>query len=77
MGMDLGQGKSRRNKSPYYYDSGVYYYGNRGWNSMRTSNHTLSLYTQYMKQLDKNQHIDAMVGYEWQHFRIRTDYFYS
>ncbi|MBE6283508.1 MAG: TonB-dependent receptor [Mediterranea massiliensis] len=77
MGMDLGQGKSRRNKSPYYYDSGVYYYGNRGWNSMRTSNHTLSLYTQYMKQLDKNQHIDAMVGYEWQHFHIRTDYFYS
>ncbi len=77
IGMDLGHGRSEKEKSPYYYDSGVYYYGNRGWNSKDTYNLSLNLYAQYTKALNPNHHLDVMAGYEWQHFHIETDYFYS
>ena len=76
MGMDVASGKSHANKSPYYYDSGTYYFGNYGWNSKNTYNLSLNMYAQYLKDFGKNHHIDVMAGYEWQHFHIETDYFY-
>ena len=75
-GMDLTSGKSNVNQTPYTYSSGTYYYGNYGWNEQDTYNLSLSLYAQYMKDIADTHHIDIMAGYEWQHFHIKTDYFY-
>lgn len=77
VGLDIGTGKSHRTKSPYYYDSNTYYYGNKGWNSKRTRNRSLTAFAQYADDLGKAHRIDVMAGYEWQHFHIRTNYFYS
>jgi len=75
-GLDLASGKSNKNNSPYTYDSGVYYYGNYGWNKKDSYNMSLSAYAQYIKDINDNHHFDIMAGYEWQHFHIKTDYFY-
>jgi iron complex outermembrane receptor protein len=75
-GMDLTSGKSNVNQTPYTYSSGTYYYGNYGWNKQDTYNLSLSLYAQYMKDIADTHHFDIMAGYEWQHFHIKTDYFY-
>ena len=75
-GMDLGSGESNKVRSPYNYDSGTYYYGNKGWNTMDTYNLSLSMYAQYTKEFNKNHYLDVMGGYEWQHFHKETDYFY-
>ncbi|MBR6538826.1 MAG: TonB-dependent receptor [Bacteroides sp.] len=77
VGMDIGTGKSRSTKSPYYYNSSAYYYGNKGWSSKRTRNRVLTAFAQYVDDLGHNGRIDVMTGYEWQHFHIRTNYFYS
>ena len=75
-GMDISSGKSNKSQSPYTYTGGIYYYGNYGWNKMDTYNLSLSLYAQYMKDINETHHFDIMAGYEWQHFHIKTDYFY-
>ena len=74
-GMDLGSGESNKVRSPYNYDSGTYYYGNKGWNTMDTYNLSLSMYAQYTKEFNKNHYLDVMGGYEWQQFHKETDYF--
>ena len=75
-GMDLTSGKSNKTQSPYSYVSDVYYYGNYGWNTQDTYNLSFNLYAQYMKDVADIHHFDIMAGYEWQHFHIKTDYFY-
>ena len=75
-GMDISSGKSNKSQSPYSYASKVYYYGNYGWNEQDSYNLSLSLYAQYLKDIAEIHHFDIMAGYEWQHFHIKTDYFY-
>ena len=75
-GMDLTTGKSKKSQSPYSYASDVYYYGNYGWNTQDTYNLSFNMYAQYIKDLADIHHIDIMAGYEWQHFHIKSDYFY-
>jgi len=75
-GMDISSGKSNKSQSPYTYTSGTYYYGNYGWNTQDTYNLSLNLYAQYMKDVADIHHFDIMAGYEWQHFHIKSDYFY-
>ena len=75
-GMDISSGKSNKSQSPYTYASGTYYYGNYGWNTQDTYNLSLNLYAQYMKDVADIHHFDIMAGYEWQHFHIKSDYFY-
>ena len=75
-GMDLTSGKSNKSQSPYSYASKVYYYGNYGWNTQDTYNLSFNMYAQYMKDIADTHHFDVMAGYEWQHFHIKTDYFY-
>ena len=75
-GMDLTSGKSNKSQSPYSYVSKVYYYGNYGWNTQDTYNLSFNMYAQYMKDIADTHHFDVMAGYEWQHFHIKTDYFY-
>ncbi len=75
-GMDITAGKSHVDQSPYYYDTSIYYYGNYGYNSMNTYNLSLNIYAQYLKDFNKDHHLDVMVGYEWQHFHERTNYYY-
>ena len=76
-GMNITSGKSNVDQSPYSYASGTYYYGNYGWNKQDTYNLSLSLYAQYMKDVADIHHFDIMAGYEWQHFHIKSDYFYA
>ncbi len=75
-GLDVSTGKTNVNQSPYYYDTGVYYYGNYGWTTMDTYNMSLNAYAQYLKDINKVHHLDVMAGYEWQHFHKQTDYYY-
>ena len=75
-GMDISSGKSDKSQSPYTYGSNIYYYGNYGWNKMDTYNLSFNIYAQYMKDVADIHHFDIMAGYEWQHFHIKTDYFY-
>jgi len=73
-GMDVKSGKSDK----YYerWSTNAYYYGNQGWNTQDTYNLSMNLYTQYIKDINKANHIDVMAGYEWQHFHKKTDYYY-
>jgi len=75
-GADITSGKSNVNKSPYSYDTGLYYYGSTGWNTKDTYNLSFNIYAQYMKDIADTHHFDIMAGYEWQHFHIKTDYMY-
>ena len=71
--MDLSTGKQNTDKQ---YNSAVAnYYGYTGWNTMDTYNLQLSLYAQYMKDFNKDNHFDIMAGYEWQHFHKQTDWY--
>ena len=76
-GADITSGKSNVDQSPYNYDTGLYYYGSYGWNKKDTYNLSFNVYAQYMKDIADTHHFDIMAGYEWQHFHIKTDYFYS
>ncbi len=76
-GADFEFGRNEKNSAPYVFDSGNYYFGNDSWNSMRTSNVSLSMYAQYMKDFLKIHHADAMVGYEYQRFHKNTDYWFE
>ncbi len=47
--------------------AGNYPYGRTGWDEISKRNEVLSLYTQYSKEFGIHS-LDAMAGYEWQHF---------
>jgi iron complex outermembrane receptor protein len=72
-GMDISTGHQTTDISPY--SKGNYYYGSHGWNKMNTYNLSLNMYAQYMKDFNKIHHIDAMAGYEWQHFHKTTNWY--
>ncbi|MDH6313827.1 TonB-linked SusC/RagA family outer membrane protein [Parabacteroides sp. PFB2-10] len=73
-GMDIATGKSNKHYSRYNEPN--YYFGSTGWNTQDTYNLSLNMYAQYMKDFGENHHFDIMGGYEWQHFRKETDYYY-
>ncbi len=74
-GMDISSGKSNKNYSRF--DSGNYYYGNKGWNTQDSYNLSLNMYAQYIKDFNDNHHFDVMAGYEWQKFHKESDYYYT
>ena len=71
--MDLSTGKQDTYRNPL--SPSAYYYGSDGWSTMDTYNLQLSLYAQYMKDFNKDNHFDIMGGYEWQHFHKQTDWY--
>ena len=71
--MDVSSGKQENDVSRYSATNN--YYGYTGWNTMDTYNLQLSLYAQYMKEINKDNHFDIMGGYEWQHFHKKTDWY--
>ena len=74
-GMDYGHGHSDKTVKPYDYSNNIYY-GSCGWNEKDKYNLSLSLYAQYLKEINEIHNIDVMAGYEWQHFHIKTDWDY-
>ncbi|MBO5001935.1 MAG: SusC/RagA family TonB-linked outer membrane protein, partial [Prevotella sp.] len=56
------------------YSASNNYYGYWGWNKKDTYNLQLSMYAQYIKDLNKDNHLDVMAGYEWQHYHQKTDW---
>jgi len=73
--MDYGHGHSDKTVKPYDYSNNIYY-GSCGWNEKDKYNLSLSLYAQYLKEINEIHNIDVMAGYEWQHFHIKTDWDY-
>jgi iron complex outermembrane receptor protein len=71
-GMDISTGKQNTTISPYSVTNN--YYGYDGWNKKDTYNLSFNAYMQYMKDFNKIHHLDAMAGYEWQHFHVKTNY---
>jgi iron complex outermembrane receptor protein len=71
-GADYSTGKQTTTISPYSVSNN--YYGYDGWNKKDTYNLSFNAYLQYMKDFAKIHHIDAMAGYEWQHFHVKTNY---
>ncbi len=64
-GMDLSTGKQDTDVSPYSASNN--YYGSYGWEKIDKYNLSFNSYAQYTKKLGIH-HLDAMLGYEWQHF---------
>ena len=71
-GMNIGHGRSDKSVSPYDYSTNIYY-GSKGWNESDKYNLSLTAYAQYIKDITEAHHLDAMAGYEWQHFHKETD----
>ena len=76
-GLDINTGRSKKYDSPYSYISDTYYYGRKGWDTQYSSNVSLNMYAQYIKDIADAHHFDVMAGYEWQRFHIKKDYFYA
>ena len=66
VGGDFSYGKQTLDISPYSFSD--HYWGRYGYEQKNKYNLMLNTYAQYYKDLTADQHIDAMVGYEWQHF---------
>lgn len=67
-GADYSYGKQRTIISPYSYSNN--YYGWDGYTEKTKYNLQFNCYAQYYKDFEEaQQHFDAMVGYEWQHFK--------
>lgn len=71
-GADVSTGEQSTTISPYSVTNN--YYGYDGWNSKDSYNLSFNAYLQYLKDFNKIHHLDAMVGYEWQHFHVKTNY---
>ncbi len=69
-GADLSQGKQMTDVLPS--SALAIYYGSHGWEKITKRNLTFNSYAQYYKDFAETQHVDAMVGYEWQHFWRHT-----
>jgi iron complex outermembrane receptor protein len=76
-GADFEFGRNEKSSSPYVFEDGTYYYGHEGWNTMRTSNVSLTTYAQYLKDFNDDHHFDIMAGYEYQRLHKNTDYWYQ
>ena len=66
-GADYSYGKQHTVISPYSYSNN--YYGWDGLTEKTKYNLQFNAYAQYYKDFTDDQHFDAMVGYEWQHFK--------
>ncbi len=64
-GMDLSTGKQTTDVSPYSFTNN--YYGSYGFEEIDKYNLSFNTYLQYVKS-EGIHNLDAMVGYEWQHF---------
>lgn len=73
-GMEVAHGRTDKTCLPTDYAN--MYYGSKGWDESDKYNLSLNMYAQYLKDFAKVHHMDAMVGYEWQHFHRETDYSY-
>ena len=71
-GADFSTGNQKTTISPYSTTNN--YYGYDGWNTKDTYNLSYNAYLQYMKDFEKIHHLDAMAGYEWQHFHVKSDH---
>ena len=71
LGADVSDGNQVTNKQRWYPSS--FYNGWAGWSRQLKRNTQLSTYAQYYHDFnDKAQnHVDVMVGYEWQHYYYR------
>ena len=70
-GADYSYGKQTSENLPT--GASNHYYGWNGYEIKHKYNLQFNCYAQYYKDFNENQHFDAMVGYEWQHFY--NDYF--
>ncbi len=70
-GADYSYGKQITTISPYSY--GNNYYGWDGESHENKFNLLFNVTAQYAKDFTEDHHFDAMVGYEWQHFRRWSD----
>lgn len=66
-GADYSYGKQHTVISPFSYSNN--YYGWDGVEQKTKYNLQFNAYAQYYKDFSETQHFDAMVGYEWQHFK--------
>ena len=66
-GADYSYGQQRTIISPYSYSNN--YYGWDGVTKKTKYNLLFNAYAQYYKDFTELQHFDAMLGYEWQHFK--------
>ena len=72
-GADYSYGKEVQDISPESYFNN--YYGHHETTIEQKYNLQFNAYAQYYKDFEEaNQHFDAMVGYEWQHFKRWGDY---
>ena len=78
-GMDFSTGKQTTDYSPYSCAVEnsllVNYYGYNKWDKKDTYNMQLSMYAQYLKDINKANHFDIMAGYEWQKFHEKSDWY--
>ena len=63
--MDLSTGKQTTDVSPYSFTNN--YYGSYGFEEIDKYNLSFNTYLQYVKSAGIHN-LDAMAGYEWQHF---------
>ena len=72
LGADISDGNEVTTNQRWY--PGSFYTGWSGWDRQLKRNLSLSTYAQYYHDFnDKAQnHVDVMVGYEWQHYYYRT-----
>ena len=66
-GADYSYGRQRTIISKYSYSNN--YYGWDGVTKKTKYNLLFNAYAQYYKDFTETQHFDAMLGYEWQHFK--------
>lgn len=72
-GADYSSGKQTNTISPYSYFN--HYYGYNSLDYEQKYNLLFTCYAQYYKDFEEaNQHFDAMIAYEWQHFRRWGEY---
>ncbi len=76
-GADFEFGRNDKKNSPYVFEEDTYYFGHIGWETMRTSNVSLSTYAQYLKDFTEDHPFDIMAGYEYQRLHKNENYWYE
>ena len=71
LGADVSDGNEVTNNTVWY--PGSFYTGYNGWARQLKRNLSLSTYAQYYHDFNNKakNHVDLMVGYEWQHYYYR------
>lgn len=66
-GADYSFGRQTLDQDPEGFND--HYYGRYGYSEKSKYNLLFNCYAQYYKDFNEKHHFDAMVGYEWQHFK--------